>query len=94
MFLGIPFDIASYAALVSLLAEICRLSPGKLIYNVGDAHIYTNHLQQVNEQLNREPSKLPSLVVNPNVNIDDVCIDDFVLLGYNPMPSIKGEVAV
>lgn len=94
MFLGIPFDIASYAALISLLAEICKLSPGKLIYNIGDAHIYTNHLQQVNEQLNRKPSRLPLLVVNPNVDIDNVCIDDFVLLGYNPMPSIEGEVAV
>lgn len=95
VFLGIPFNIASYALLTMMVAQVCGLRPGEFIHTLGDAHIYTNHLDQVEEQLRREPRKLPKMVLNPFVhNISDFRYADFMLEGYDPHPSIKAEVAV
>ena len=94
-FLGVPFNIASYALLTMMMAQVCNLKPGDFIHTLGDAHIYLNHLNQVEEQLKRAPKPLPSMVINPDVkNIFDFHYDDFHLEGYDPWPAIKGEVSV
>lgn len=94
-FLGVPFNIASYALLLMMVAQVTGLKPGEFIHTLGDAHIYTNHFDQVREQLKRQPRKLPRMVINDKV--DDIFAfdyDDFKLEGYDPLPHIKGDVSV
>lgn len=94
-FLGVPFNIASYALLTMMMAQVCNLKPGDFIHTLGDAHIYLNHLAQVEEQLLRTPRPLPKMWINPEVkNIFDFKYDDFRLEGYDPWPAIKGVVSV
>ena len=95
LFLGVPFNIASYSLLTHMIAQVCELEVGDLVHVLGDAHIYLNHLEQVKEQLQREPLPAPTLWINPNINnIDDFAMDDFKLENYNPMESIKAPMAV
>ncbi|MFH0999993.1 MAG: thymidylate synthase [Bacteroidota bacterium] len=95
IFLGVPFNIASYALLTLMLAQITGLKPGEFIHTLGDAHIYLNHLDQVKLQLERKPFDLPIMSLNPNVkSIFDFKIDDFELVNYKSHPSIKGEISV
>lgn len=94
MFLGVPFDIASYAALIHLLCHLCDYKPGMLYYNFGDAHIYVNHIEQVKEQLSRAPKRLPQLAIKEGARLDSISINDFILSGYNPEPAIRGTVAI
>ena len=95
VFLGVPFNIASYSLLTMMVAQVCGLRPGKFVHTLGDAHIYINHLDQINEQLTREPYPLPTMKLNPEVrNIDDFKFEDFELEGYRAWPHIKGVVAV
>lgn len=93
-FLGVPFNIASYALLLALVAKVTNLEPFELVHTIGDAHIYLNHLDQVNTQLNREPRKLPKLILADKENIEDFVYEDIALIEYNPHPTIKGKVAV
>ena len=94
-FLGVPFNIASYALLTMMMAQVCGLEPGDFVHTFGDLHIYTNHLEQVKLQLSREPYPLPQMKINPNVkSIFDFKYDDFELVNYQAHPHIKGEVAV
>jgi thymidylate synthase len=94
-FLGIPFNIASYALLTLMIAQVCDLEPGEFIHTMGDAHIYTNHIEQVKLQLTREPRALPKMVLNPDVkDIFGFQYEDFSLEGYDPHPHIKGAVSV
>ena len=95
MFLGVPFNIASYSLLTSMLAQICGYQVGEFIHIIGDAHIYLNHLEQVREQLKREPRKLPTLKLNPKIkSLFDFCFEDISLGDYEPHPPIKAKVAV
>ena len=94
-FLGVPFNIASYALLTMMMAQVCDLKPGDFIHTLGDAHIYLNHLSQVEEQLRREPRPLPKMIINPEVkDIFGFQYEDFHLEGYDPFPAIKGVVSV
>jgi thymidylate synthase/thymidylate synthase len=95
IFLGVPFNIASYALLLMMVAQVTGLQPGEFVHTMGDAHIYLNHLEQVKLQLTREPRALPTMHINPEVkDIFSFDYDDFTLEGYDPHPHIKGEVAV
>jgi len=95
VFLGVPFNIASYALFTMMIAQVTGLKPGTFVHTLGDAHIYTNHLEQVNLQLAREPRHLPKMNINPNVkSIFDFKFEDFELTDYDPHPHIKGVVAV
>ena len=94
-FLGVPFNIASYALLLMMVAQVTGLKVGEFVHTLGDAHIYNNHFEQIQEQLSREPRKLPRMVINPNVkSIFDFKYEDFSLEDYDPHPHIKGVVAV
>ena len=95
IFLGVPFNIASYALFTAMMAQVTGLQPGEFVHTLGDAHIYMNHLEQVKLQLTREPRPLPVLRINPFVtSIFDFQYEDFVIEGYDPHPHIKGEIAV
>jgi thymidylate synthase len=95
IFLGVPFNIASYALLTQMMAQVTGLKAGEFIHTLGDAHLYSNHIEQAELQLTREPRPLPKMKLNPDVHsIFDFVYDDFVLEGYDPHPSIKAEVAV
>jgi thymidylate synthase len=95
IFLGVPFNIASYALLTRMIAQVCDLKPGDFVHTFGDLHLYTNHVEQAKLQLSREPHPLPQMKLNPAVKrIDDFKYEDFDLVGYNPHPSIKAQIAV
>lgn len=95
MFLGVPFNIASYALLTMMIVQVCDLEPGEFIHVLGDAHIYNNHREQVNELISRTPYKLPKMRINPCVkDIDDFVYEDFNLVRYKSHPAIKGKVSV
>jgi len=95
IFLGVPFNIASYALLTMMIAQVCELQVGEFIHTFGDAHIYNNHFEQLELQLSLEPKPLPKMILNPEVkNIFDFTFEDFTLEGYEPHPHIKGAVAV
>ena len=95
IFLGVPFNIASYALLTLMIAQVCDLAPGEFIHTFGDAHIYNNHFEQIELQLSREPRPLPTMTLNPNVkDIFSFTYEDFTLENYDPHPTIKGSVAV
>ncbi|WP_375345917.1 thymidylate synthase [Priestia megaterium] len=95
IFLGVPFNIASYALLTMMVAQVCDLEPGDFVHTFGDAHIYSNHIEQINLQLTREPHALPKMKINPDVkSIFDFKFEDFELVDYNAHPHIKGGVSV
>ena len=95
IFLGVPFNIAGYALLTHMMAQVCGLGVGEFIHTLGDAHLYKNHLEQARLQLTREPMPLPQLVLNPKIkNIFDFKFEDIVIQNYESHPAIKGEVAV
>lgn len=95
IFLGVPFNIASYALLTMMIAQVCDLEPGDFVHTFGDAHIYSNHMEQLELQLSRDLRPLPKMIINPEVkNIFDFTFEDFTLVDYNPHPHIKGAVAV
>lgn len=95
IFLGVPFNIASYALLLLMMAQVTGLKPGDFVHTLGDAHIYINHLEQVKLQLNREPRVLPNMLINQDImDIFGFKFEDFELVDYDPHPHIKGEVAV
>jgi thymidylate synthase len=95
IFLGVPFNIASYAMLTMMVAQVCNLEAGEFIHTLGDAHLYSNHIEQAKLQLSRDFRKLPTLKINPEVkNIFDFKFEDFTLEGYDPHPHIKAAVAV
>lgn len=95
IFLGVPFNIASYALLAMMVAQVCDLEPGDFVHTFGDAHLYSNHIDQTNLQLSRKLRPLPKMEINPDVkNIFDFKYEDFNLLNYDPHPHIKGKVAV
>lgn len=95
MFLGSPFNIASYSLLTMMIAQVCNLEPHEFILTIGDAHIYLNHLNQVKEQLSREPLDLPRVILNPEIDdIEDFQMKDCILLDYDPHPAIKAPMAV
>lgn len=95
VFLGVPFNIASYSLLTHMIAQVCELEVGDFIWTGGDVHVYSNHVDQVHEQLQREPMELPTLWIDPEItNIDDFTMASFKLQNYNPMPSIKAPMAI
>jgi thymidylate synthase len=95
IFLGVPFNIASYALLTMMVAQVCDLTPGDFVHTFGDAHLYSNHLEQVNEQLSRTPHPLPQMKLNPAVkDIFSFRIDDFELVNYLAHPAIKAPIAI
>ena len=94
-FLGVPFNIASYALLLMMVAQVTGLKPGEFVHTLGDTHIYSNHIEQVKLQLTREPRPLPKMKINPDVkDIFSFKFEDFELVDYDPHPHIKGVVAV
>jgi thymidylate synthase len=95
VFLGVPFNIASYALLTMMVAKVCHLEPGVFVHTLGDAHIYSNHLEQIKLQMTREPRPLPKMIIHRDTeNIEDFVFEDFELQDYHPYPAIKGKVAV
>ncbi|MBT4826064.1 MAG: thymidylate synthase [Bacteroidetes bacterium] len=95
LFLGVPFNIASYALLNLMVAQVCGLKPGTFVHTFGDVHIYSNHREQLEEQLSRSPKPLPQMVLNPEIkDIFDFKYEDFTLNGYDPHPLIRGKVAI
>lgn len=95
VFIGVPFNIASYSLLLLMMSQVTGLKPGEFVHTLGDAHIYKNHFEQVKIQLQRDPKKLPSMKLNPDVkNIDDFIFEDFTLENYEAWPHIKGAIAV
>ena len=95
IFLGVPFNIASYALLTMMVAQVCELKLGDFVHTLGDAHIYSNHMEQVQEQLSRTPKALPQMLINPSVqDIFGFKFEDFTLKNYDPYPAIKATVAV
>lgn len=95
VFLGVPFNIASYALLTMMMAQVCDLEPGMFVLTFGDVHLYTNHIEQARLQITREPRKRPGMQINPDVKeIDDFTYEDFKLFDYDPHPHIKAAVAV
>jgi thymidylate synthase len=95
LFLGVPFNIASYSLLTIMVAQVCGLKPGTFIHTFGDMHLYNNHLEQAKLQLSREPRPLPQMKLNPAVkNIHEFRHEDFQLAGYDPHPAIKAPIAV
>jgi thymidylate synthase len=94
-FLGVPFNIASYALLTMMIAQVCGLQPGEFVHTLGDAHLYSNHIEQAQLQLSREPKPLPTMRINPAIqNLFDFTYEDFELLNYDPHPHIKAPVAI
>ncbi len=95
MFLGVPFNIASYSLLTHMFAQVCGLKVGEFVHTFGDAHLYSNHVEQAREQLSREPRELPHMLLNPDVeSIFDFRFEDFTLISYDPHPHIKAPIAV
>ena len=95
VFLGVPFNIASYSLLTLMMAQVCNLKPGDFVHTFGDVHLYSNHVEQAKEQLSRDPRPLPTMKINPKVtSLFDFCYDDFELVGYDPHPHIKAPVAI
>lgn len=94
VFLGVPFNIASYYLLLRMVAMLCDLKPKEFIHTIGDAHIYLNHINQIETMLSRDDKPLPTMAIKKRDNIDDFEFEDFTIIGYNPHPKIKGEVAV
>ena len=93
-FLGVPFNIASYALLTMMIAQECGLQPGEFVHTMGDTHLYLNHMDQVREQLSRTPRKLPTMRLNPDVkSVFDFHYEDFTLEGYDPYPTIKAPMS-
>ena len=95
LFLGVPFNIASYALLTMMVAKVCNLGLGKFVHTIGDAHIYSNHFEQINKQLTRTPRPLPKMYIDRDTNnIEEFEYEDFRLEGYDPYKGIKAKVAV
>lgn len=95
MGLGVPFNIASYALLTVMMAQVCGLQPGEFVHTIGDAHVYLNHVDALKEQLLRQPKPFPRLIMNPAIDcIDGFALSDFTIEGYNPDASIKMKMAV